>query len=132
MAILMVTAVSCKTITKSVERTDTVYVARIIADSSRTASVNRIYIHDSIHVKESADTVVIEKYRTQNQLRVDTVLKFIERIDTVYQYKTNTVDRTTERQPSLWDRIRKSIGGIVIIGTLLLLAVIYIKKKAGN
>lgn len=71
--------VGCKTITKTeiIEkvRTDTTYIVKHQKDS--------VWLHDSIHVKEKGDTILIEKWHTQWRERIKT--------DTLIQHKTDSI-----------------------------------------
>lgn len=104
---------SCST-TKVVEvekvRTDTTYITKWQRDS--------IWLHDSIHVKEKGDTVMIERWHTQwrDRLRVDTIYQATH--DTIPQpYPIETI-KMVEKELSWWQRLRLWIGNIGLLAIL--------------
>ena len=113
LVILMLLAwlTSC-TATKVVEvekvRTDTTYVTKWQKDS--------VWLHDSIHVKERGDTVLVEKWHT----------KYVEKQvhDTLYQAKTDSIPvpywkiKEVPAELSWWQRVRLWLGNIVLLALL--------------
>ena len=104
---------SCTT-TKYVEveriRTDTTYITKWQKDS--------VWLHDSIHVKEKGDTVMIERWHTQwrDRLRVDTIYQATH--DTIPQpYLIETV-KLVEKDLNWWQLLRLWIGNIGLLGIL--------------
>jgi hypothetical protein len=107
---------SCTT-TKYVEveriRTDTTYITKWQKDS--------VWLHDSIHIRERGDTVMIERWHTQwrDRLRVDTIYQATH--DTIPQpYPVETV-KLVEKDLNWWQLLRLWIGNI---GLLVILGVI--------
>lgn len=91
-------------------RTDTTYITKWQNDS--------VWLHDSIHIKERGDTVMIERWHTQwrDRLRVDTIYR--ETHDTIPQpYPVETI-KMVEKELSWWQRLRLWIGNIGLLGIL--------------
>ena len=91
-------------------RIDTTYITKWQRDS--------IWLHDSIHVKEKGDTVMIERWHTQwrDRLRVDTIYQATH--DTIPQpYPIETV-KLVEKDLNWWQRLRLWIGNIGLLGIL--------------
>ena len=97
-------------------------------DTLRQVTVRHdsVMVHDSIHITEKGDTVLIEKWHTQYRDRW--------RTDTVYQSKRDSipypVEVVKEVQAKLtwWQQTRLHLANIVL-WLLALLAVIYVGKK---
>ena len=99
---------SCTT-TKYIEvervRTDTTYITKWQKDS--------VWLHDSIHVKEKGDTVLIEKWHTQWRDRL--------RIDTIYQATHDTIPAPfpqteyVEKDLSWWQRTQMYAGDVMLL-----------------
>ena len=115
MVILFVLALlaSCRQVeyvTVEKVRTDTTYITKWQKDS--------VWLHDSIHVKEKGDTVLVEKWHTQWRDRL--------RFDTIYQATHDTIPQpfpveTIKEVPaelSWWQRLRLWIGNIGLLGIL--------------
>ena len=83
---------------------DTTYINKIQKDS--------VWLHDSIHVKEKGDSVIIEKWHTQWRDRL--------LIDTVYQSKVDSipvpypVERLIEKQLSWWQKTQMIAGDVLL------------------
>ena len=91
-------------------RIDTTYITKWQRDS--------IWLHDSIHVKENGDTVMIERWHTQwrDRLRVDTIYQATH--DTIPQpYPIETI-KMVEKELSWWQRLRLWIGNIGLLAIL--------------
>lgn len=91
-------------------RIDTTYITKWQKDS--------IWLHDSIHIKERGDTVMIERWHTQwcDRLRVDTIYQATH--DTIPQpYPIETV-KLVEKELSWWQRLRMWIGNVGLIALL--------------
>lgn len=91
-------------------RTDTTYITKWQKDS--------VWLHDSIHVKENGDTVMIERWHTQwrDRLRVDTIYQATH--DTIPQpYPIETI-KMVEKELSWWQRLRLLVGNIGLLGIL--------------
>ena len=90
--------------------TDTTYITKWQRDS--------IWLHDSIHVKEKGDTVMVEKWHTQWRDRM--------RVDTIYHATHDTIPdpfpvETIKEVPaelSWWQRLRLWVGNIGLLGIL--------------
>jgi hypothetical protein len=91
MLMLLAWLTSCTT-TKYIEvekvRTDTTYITKWQKDS--------VWLHDSIHVKEKGDTVMIEKWHTQWRDRL--------RVDTIYQATHDTIPQPYPVETIKWWR----------------------------
>ena len=93
--------------------TDTMYITKWQKDS--------VWLHDSVHVKEKDDTVMIERWHTQwrDRLRIDTIYQATH--DTVPKPYTVEVIKEVPAELSWWQRLRLWIGNI---GLLALLGVV--------
>ena len=115
MVILFVLALlaSCRQVeyvTVEKVRTDTTYITKWQKDS--------VWLHDSIHIKERGDTVMIERWHTQwrDRLRVDTIYQATH--DTIPQpYPVETV-KMVEKDLNWWQRLRLWIGNMVLLALL--------------
>ena len=115
MVILFVLALlaSCRQVeyvTVEKVRTDTTYITKWQKDS--------VWLHDSIHVKEKGDTVLVEKWHTQwrDRLRVDTIYQATH--DTIPQpYPIETV-KLVEKDLNWLQRLRLWVGNIGLIAIL--------------
>ena len=100
---------------------DSIYISLHQKDS--------IYLHDSIHVKEKGDTILIEKWRTKYVERQVHDTAYIERLDSVY------VPYPVEKELSKWEKRYISLGKVSLglyIGLVIALIawlVYYIKRK---
>jgi hypothetical protein len=106
---------SCKQVeyvTVEKVRADTTYITKWQKDSA--------WLHDSIHIKESGDTVMIERWHTQwrDRLRVDTIYQATH--DTIQQPCPIETVKMVEKDLNWWQLLRLWIGNI---GLLALLAV---------
>ena len=91
-------------------RNDTTYITKWQRDS--------VWLHDSIHIRERGDTVMIERWHTQwrDRLRVDTISQSTH--DTIPQpYPIETI-KMVEKELSWWQRLRLWIGNIILIAIL--------------
>ncbi len=91
-------------------RIDTTYITKWQRDS--------VWLHDSIHIKERGDTVMIERWHTQwrDRLRVDTIYQATH--DTIPQpYPIETV-KLVEKDLNWWQRLRMWIGNVGLIALL--------------
>ena len=91
-------------------RTDTTYITKWQKDS--------VWLHDSIHIKERGDTVMIERWHTQwrDRLRVDTIYQATH--DTIPQpYPIETI-KEVPAELSWWQRLRIWIGNIGLFAIL--------------
>lgn len=100
-------------------RHDSIYITQHQKDS--------IWLHDSIHIKEMADTILIEKWHTkyiEKQVR-DTLIQ-IER-DTIPQPYPYEVE--VPAQLSWWQKTRMHIGEFTLIGMLCLAGYFVARKR---
>ena len=89
---------------------DSIYITQHQKDS--------IYLHDSIHIKEKADTILIEKWHT----------KYIEKQvhDTLIQVERDTIPQPYPYEVevpanlSWWQKTRMHIGEVTLIALLTL------------
>ena len=88
-----------------------------------------MWLHDSIHVKEKGDTVLIEKWHTQwrDRLRVDTLYKATH--DTIPQ--PYPVTEYVEKELSWWQQLRLWLGNVLlaVLAGAAVYGVIRIKGK---
>ena len=100
---------------------DTTYITKWQKDS--------VWLHDSIHVKEKGDTVLIEKWHTQwrDRLRVDTLYKATH--DTIPQ--PYPVTEYVEKELSWWQQLRLWLGNVLlaVLAGAAVYGVIRIKGK---
>ena len=108
--LLLIALLTNCTSTKYVEnvRVDTTYITKWQKDS--------VWLHDSIHIKEKGDTVLIERWHTQWRDRL--------RVDTIYQATHDTIPAPfpqteyVEKELSWWQRLRLWVGNIGLIAIL--------------
>lgn len=90
--------------------TDTTYITKWQRDS--------IWLHDSIHVKENGDTVLVEKWHTKYIEKVTNDTTYVATHDTIPQpYPVETI-KMVEKELSWWQRLRLWIGNIGLIAIL--------------
>ena len=87
--------------------TDTLYISKEKRDS--------IWMHDSIHIKEKGDSILIEKWHT----------KYIEKIlhDTIIHHQTDTIPKPyevvrevkVEKELSWWQRTKMIMGQTLLV-----------------
>ena len=104
---LLLVAVSCTT-TRYVpvveHHTDTLRLSRNILDS--------IYVHDSIHVREKGDTVLVERWHTRyrEKLAHDTIYK--SRVDSIPA--PYPVEKKVEKELTWWQQTRLHLANVVL------------------
>lgn len=98
---------------------DSIYITQHSRDS--------VYLHDSIHIKEMADTILIEKWHTKyiEQIRHDTLIQ-VER-DTIPQPYPFEVEVPTRL--SWWQQTRMHIGEVTLIALLALAGYFVWRRK---
>ena len=97
-------------------------------DTLRQVTVRHdsVMVHDSIHVSDKGDTVLIEKWHTQYR---DRIVR-----DTIYQSKRDSIPYPVEvvkevpAKLTWWQQTRLHMANIVL-WLLALLAVIYVGKR---
>ena len=112
LVILMLLAwlTSCTT-TKYVEvekvRTDTTYITKWQRDS--------VWLHDSIHVKERGDTVLVEKWHTKYVEKQVHDTTYVATHDTIPDpFPVETI-KVVPAELSWWQRLRLWIGNIGLV-----------------
>ena len=92
-------------------RHDSIYITQHQKDS--------IYLHDSIHIHEKADTILIEKWHTkyiEKQVR-DTLIQIeMDTIPQPYPYEVEV-----PAQLSWWQKTRMHIGEVSLVALLVLI-----------
>lgn len=112
--VFMVSLSGCATQTKVVEvekvRNDTAYIVKLQKDS--------VWLHDSIHVREKGDTLLIEKWHTQWRERIKT--------DTLYKSKVDSipvpypVEKLVENKLHWWQKTLMWAGATETLAIILL------------
>ena len=99
--------------------TDTLRVAQIVTDS--------VYKHDSIYIRQSGDTVLVEKWHTvwQNHTAHDTVYK--SHVDTIA--KPYPVIKEVPAELSWWQRIQMYAGDALLLLLVAVLAFLVVRKR---
>lgn len=99
--------------------TDTLRVAQIVTDS--------VYKHDSIYIRQSGDTVLIEKWHTvwQNHTAHDTVYK--SRVDTIA--KPYPVIKEVPAELSWLQKTQMYAGDALLLLLVVVLAFLVVRKR---
>ena len=108
-------------------RTDTVIKTHQRLDS--------IYVHDSTYIHERGDTVWVERWHTRwrDRLLLDTIYEAVH--DTVPSGTGTWQTPATYQSPgspgslTWWQQTRIYIGNIAIFATIILLIILFIKRK---
>ena len=105
-------------------RTDTVIKTHQRLDS--------IYVHDSTYIHERGDTVWIERWHTRwrDRLLLDTIYEAVH--DTVPAGTGTWQTPATYQSPgslTWWQQTRIYIGNIAIFATIILLIILFLKRK---
>lgn len=89
-------------------RMDSIYINKVERDS--------IYLQDSIYIKEKGDTIFEYRYKY--------LFKEIEKVDTFYVERTDTISTIVEVEKPLtkWQRFKLDLGGIALGGVVVLAA----------
>ena len=116
-AMILVAMGSCKSVQYvpvETVRHDSVYITQHSRDS--------VYLHDSIHIVEKADTVLIERWHTRWRDRVKTDTIYISKADTIQ------VPVPVEKKLSKAEKMYINIGkwSVGVISGLILVLVLYI------
>ena len=115
MVVLFVLALlsSCKQVeyvTVEKVKTDTTYITKWQRDS--------IWLHDSIHVKEKGDTVLVEKWHTKYVESIKHDTTYIATHDTIPDpFPVETI-KEVPAELSWWQRLRLWIGNIGLLAIL--------------
>lgn len=125
-AILILIAILLLTSCKSVEyvtvekvRTDTTYITKQQRDS--------IWLHDSIHIKERGDTMLIERWHTKYIEKVTHDTTYVATHDTIPQ--PYPVTQYVEKKLSWIQKALIAIGILTLMG-LVIFIVLWIKKHS--
>ena len=125
-AILILIAILLLTSCKSVEyvevvkvRTDTTYITKQQRDS--------IWLHDSIHIKERGDTMLIERWHTKYIEKVSHDTTYVATHDTIP--KPYPVTQYVEKKLSWIQKALIAIGILTLIGLVVFIA-LWIKKHS--
>ena len=112
---------------RSTEKLDSIFITAIQRDS--------IYLHDSIYVRETGDTVYkyVEKLRYKYVNSVDTLYRTIVRVDTAYVERTKVEIREKpvyiEKQVKWYNKGFMWLGRICCLSAILWAIFLYIKRK---
>ena len=125
-AILILIAILLLTSCKSVEyvevvkvRTDTTYITKQQRDS--------IWLHDSIHIKERGDTMLIERWHTKYIEKVTHDTTYVATHDTIPQ--PYPVTQYVEKKLSWIQKALITIGILTLMGLAIAIA-LWIKKHS--
>ena len=118
---------------------DTLYVVKSDSVSRASASVDSVYVRDSVYIREKGDSVYVYKEKWRERLvfmrdtlykaRTDTVLKIVR--DTVYKAVHDTVRsvRYVERSDSAYHSVdankkvvkeRRTLSWLKVLGVMVL------------
>lgn len=100
-------------------QTDSLYITQHTRDS--------IYLRDSIHIKEKADTILIEKWHTQFVSREVHDTTYIATHDTIPHPYPITVE--VPAQLSWWQKTRLHLANAILWALLIVCAWWLIRKK---
>lgn len=91
-------------------RIDTTYITKWQKDS--------VWLHDSIHVKERGDTVLVEKWHTKYVEKQVHDTTYVATHDTIPQPYPVEVVKEVEKELSWWQRLRLWIGNLGLMALL--------------
>lgn len=118
---------------------DTLYVVKSDSVSRASASVDSVYVRDSVYIREKGDSVYVYKEKWRERLvfmrdtlykaRTDTVLKIVR--DTVVKVRTDTVRvyQSVERNDSTYKskekekeviKERRTLSWLKVLGAMVL------------
>jgi len=125
-AILILITILLMTSCKSVEyvtvekvKTDTTYITKQQRDS--------IWLHDSIHIKERGDTMLIERWHTKYIEKVTHDTTYVATHDTIPQ--PYPVTQYVEKKLSWMQKALITIGFLTLMGLVIAIA-LWIKKHS--
>ena len=111
----------CKTRNKVITvqedvKTDTIYKSLLRTDS--------VMIYDSIHVRETPDTVFMEKWRNKLIIRKEH--------DTIYHHSVDTIKVPIEVEKKLnrWQRTKQDWGGFAIL-LAIGMCILFVRTRSG-
>ena len=100
-------------------KTDSIYITQHQRDS--------IYLHDSIHIRETADTVLIERWYTRWRERIITDTLMVVQRDTIPQ--PYPVEVQVERQLTWWQQTRLHLANLVLVALAVCAAWWVIRRR---
>ena len=112
---------------RSTEKLDSIFITAIQRDS--------IYLHDSIYVRETGDTVYkyVEKLRYKYVNSVDTLYRTIVRVDTAYVDRTKLEEYEKpvyiEKKVEWYNKVCMWLGRICCLAAILWVIFLYLKRK---
>ena len=119
--LILILICSCKTRSHVINvpsdvRTDTVYKSLLRTDS--------VMIYDSIHVRETPDTVFMEKWRNKLIIRKEH--------DTIYHHSVDTIKVPIEVEKKLnrWQRTKQDWGGFAIL-LAIGMCILFVRTRSG-
>ena len=119
--LILILICSCKTRSHVINvpsdvRTDTVYKSLLRTDS--------VMIYDSIHVRETPDTVYMEKWRNKLIIRKEH--------DTIYHHSVDTIKVPIEVEKKLnrWQRTKQDWGGFAIL-LAIGMCILFVRTRSG-
>jgi len=115
--IVILLLTSCKSVeyvTVEKVRTDTTYITKQQRDS--------IWLHDSIHVKERGDTMLIEKWHTKYIEKVTHDTTYVATHDTIPQ--PYPVIKEVEKKLSWMQKSLITVGILTLIGIIIAIALL--------
>lgn len=119
--LILILICSCKTRSQVITapgdvRIDTVYKSLLRTDS--------VMVYDSIHVRETPDTVYMEKWRNKLIIRKEH--------DTIYHHSVDTIKVPIEVEKKLnrWQRTKQDWGGFAILLTIGM-CILFVRTRSG-
>ena len=119
--LILILICSCKTRSQVITvpmdvRTDTVYKSLLRTDS--------VMIYDSIHVRETPDTVYMEQWRNKLIIRKEH--------DTIYHHSVDTIKVPIEVEKKLnrWHRTKQDWGGFAIL-LAIGMCILFVRTRSG-
>lgn len=119
--LILILICSCKTRSQVITvqedvKTDTIYKSLLRTDS--------VMIYDSIHVRETPDTVFMEKWRNKLIIRKEH--------DTIYHHSVDTIKVPIEVEKKLnrWQRTKQDWGGFAILMTIGM-CILFVRTRSG-
>lgn len=90
-----------------VVHTDTIWQHQVQKDS--------VWLHDSIHIREFGDSVLIYKYQTKyiERLRTDTLYE--HRVDTIAKPYPVEVVKEVEKELNWWQKLVMGMGSVLLV-----------------
>ena len=119
--LILILICSCKTRSQVITvqedvKTDTIYKSLLRTDS--------VMIYDSIHVRETPDTVFMEKWRNKLVIRKE--------LDTIYRHAVDTirVPFEVEKKLNRWQRTKQDWGGFAIL-LAIGMCILFVRTRSG-